>query len=293
MSRPAVAMQAGQQNKKFIFAAMFLGLVGAVLVYVAFSRDGGGGGGPSGSQVPVVVAKSDIAARTTVTASMLEVKLVAESDRSALAYTDTAEVVGQITRFPITANEQVLTNKVVTLTGTTTAAATKSLGFVVPAGKRGMAIDVTQVVSAGGLVLPGDLVDIIVVYDISFQSSPTDASSREEEDSYFIHTILQAVEVLAVSQTLVDVVPSSVATPGAEAVTEGTRPRNTEAKPAPDAITVTLALTPEEAQKLYLAASNGRIRLSVRPFDDHDIRPIDPMVETDLFPRNLPNPFIR
>jgi Flp pilus assembly protein CpaB len=74
----------------------------------------------------------------------------------------------------------------------------------------------------------------------------------------------------------------------------GSRARNSEAKVNAEAATITLALRPEEAQKLYLADANGRIRLTVRPYSEPtEVRPIDSMVETDLFPRNLPNPFIR
>ncbi|HXH21453.1 MAG TPA: Flp pilus assembly protein CpaB [Dehalococcoidia bacterium] len=264
--------------------AVVLGLIGAILVYVAFSRNTGSGGG-SGDQVPVVVAKSDIAARTKITASMVEVKLVNAADVSATAFSDTAAVIGQVTRFPIAANEQVLSTKLVPLTGTGSTVS-KSLSYAIPPGKRAIAITVDEVTSAGGLILPGDYVDILVVYDIDFQSDPRDPSSREKASAYFIHTLFQDVEVLAVSTTVVDTVASNEAT-------TGHRPRNSEANPNPEAITVTLALSPEDAQKLYLAEKNGYIRLSVRPYNDTEIRPIDPMIESDLFPRNLPNPFIR
>jgi len=100
-------------------------------------------------------------------------------------------------------------------------------------------------------------------------------------------TLFQNVEVLAVSQSVVDVVPE--ATPSAG----GQRVRNSEAKASPDANTVTLALTPEQAQRLYLAESNGRIRIAVRHFGDADVQPIDPLLQIELIPPNLPNPFLR
>jgi pilus assembly protein CpaB len=278
-------MNPGQTNRRFILMAVVLGLIGAVLVYVAFSRNGGGGGGGSGDQVPVVVAKSDIAARSKITASMIEVKLVNVEDASTTAYTDTAAVVGQVTRFPIAANEQVLSTKIVPLEGPNSTVS-KSLAYTIPSGKRAIAITVEEVVAAGGLVLPGDYVDILVVYDIIFHSDPTDPGSTEKAEAFLVNTLFQDVEVLAVSQTVVDTVVSNEPT-------TGHRARNSEADADPEAITVTLALSPEEAQKLYLAELNGHIRLSVRPYDDTEIRPIDPMIESDLWPRNLPNPFIR
>jgi pilus assembly protein CpaB len=293
MSRPASALNAGQTNKKFIYMALGLGLQGAVLVYAAFSRSRGSDGGATGDKVPVVVAKQDIEARAKITASMVEVKLISSDLASALGYTDTSAVVGQVTRFPISANEQVLSNKIVDLSAGPSSVAGKSLSYVIPAGKRAMAVTVKDVTNAGGLVLPGDYVDIIVVYDIDFGNDPTSPSSHEKADSFFIQTLYQNIEVLAVSTTIVDVVPQSTSSANGSNPDSGQRARNTEAKPDPEAKTVTLALTPEQAQKLYLAESNGRIRLAVRPFGDNEEKPIDTMIETDLFPRNLPNPFIR
>ena len=54
---------------------------------------------------------------------------------------------------------------------------------------------------------------------------------------------------------------------------------------------MTLALTPEEAQRIYLAEANGKIRLALRPFGDNETLPVDYMTELELFPQNLPNPF--
>jgi pilus assembly protein CpaB len=264
--------------------ALVLGLLGAILVYVTFSRnsgsdDGGGGGGGS----PAVVAKENIPARTRITASMLEVRLIPDDARSELGYSDIAQVVGQAARFPISANEQVLSSKVVPLeTGSG-----RSLSFVVPQGKRGFAIGVSQIAGAGGLVLPGDYVDVLVIYDLEFETQRGNPQSKETVDSYFVHTLFQNIEVLAVEQGIVDIVAE--ATPTAS----GQRVRNSEANPTPDAATVTLALTLEQAQTMYLAESNGRIRLALRPFGDGEERPVNFQVEPDILPANIPNPFLR
>lgn len=277
MSR-AVASASPSSNRRYIFMALALGLLGAILVYAAFSRGSSNGAGGSGD-VPVVVAKTDIPARTRITESMLEIKLVTTDELGEFAYSDLASVVGQVTRFPITTNEQVLSTKIVALSGTSAATSTsRSLSFVVPAGMRGFAINISEVQAGGGLLLPGDYVDVTVVYDVKFDND-------KSEDSFLVQTILQNIEVLAVSQTVVDLVPE--ATPSSS----GQRARNTEAKPDAAAATVTLALTPEQVQKMYLAESNGRVRLSIRPYGDGQQQPLDYITELDLFPRNLPNPF--
>ncbi len=122
-------------------------------------------------------------------------------------------------------------------------------------------------------------------------------------------TLMQNVEVLAVAQAVVDVVEVPVkadataeagATTGATGATgtdgaaaEGStqRVRNSESAPIPGASTITVAVTPEEAELLYLAESNGRIRLSVRPFGDDETVDVDYRLKTELLPEGLPNPF--
>jgi pilus assembly protein CpaB len=293
MSRSATAINSGQTNKRFMILAVVLGLIGAVLVYVTVSGGGGSSSKATGDQMPVVVAKVDIAARTKITASMVDVKLVPESDRALLAYGETENVVGQITRFPIVAGEQVLSNKIVPLAGSTSLAS-QSLSFVVPEGKRAIAIEVSQVVAAGGLVLPGDYVDILVVYDVEVGSGET----RETLEAFLVDTIMQNVEVLAVSQTIVDTVSKPNSSTNADGSTttistSGHRERNSEADADPAAVTVTLALTPQDAQKLFLAELNGTLRLSVRRFGEDGDQPLEPIIEDDLLPRNLPNSFTR
>jgi pilus assembly protein CpaB len=208
---------------------------------------------------------------------------------SELGFAESTGVVGQITRFPIAANEQVLSSKIVPLNNTS-AALSRSLSYIVPSGKRGVAINVSEVSNVGGLVIPGDYVDVMVMYDVWFNVGP----DRETAEKFLVQTILQNIEVLAVSQIVVDVVPETDAENGSVVSSDdGQRVRNSEAKPAPDAGTVTLALTPEEAQRLYLAEGNGQIRLSVRPYGDAEVKPVEFMTELELFPRNMPNPFVR
>jgi pilus assembly protein CpaB len=287
MSRNLAAISPGRANRRFILLAVVLGLLGAILVYVAASRDStSGGGGKAAGDTPVVVAKVDIPARTKITQSMVEVRLVPENTVGEFAYTSAPEAVGQVTRFPIAANEQILQSKVVQLTGTSSAAS-RSLSFVVPPGKRGIAINVSQVQGAGGLVLPGDYVDILLLVSVEFETTRGDFASREKVDNYLVMTLFQNIEVLAVSQTVVDVVAEATPT------TSGQRVRNSEARPDPGAATVTLALTPEQAQRIYLAEANGVIRLDVRRYGEAEERPIEPLQKIDLLPPNLPNPFLR
>ncbi len=284
MARPAGSARATNTNRRFILLAVGLGLVGAILVYAAFSRPSSKGGGGA-ANVPVVVARADIAPRTKITDSMVEVRLVTADSRSSLSYSDTNAVVGEVTRFPIAANEQILSSKVVPQLSNGTEITSRSLSYVVPDGKRAMSVTASEVVGAGGLVLPGDYVDVVVLYDVDFPTKPDDLSQRQKVNAYAVQTLMQNIEVLAVSQTVEDVVPEATPT------TNGQRARNSEAKPTPDAKTITLALTPLQAEQLMLAEGMGHIRLSVRHFGDGDTPPVDNLIQKDVMPQNLPNPF--
>jgi len=294
MSRNAAALNPGRGNRRFVLLALVLGLMGAGLVYVATSRnstsDPSGSGGAA--DTAVLVAKADIAARTTITADMVEVRLVSGDTRSVLAYTSPQEVVGLVTRFPITANEQVLSSKVVDLS-TGGAVTDRSLSYIIPEGKRAFAINASEIQNVGGLLLPGDYVDVVVIYDIEFTGLD---GSLDTEESFLAHTLLQNVEVLSVSQVVVDIIPEAGTGAAEDEETDpatGQRVRNSDAAPNPGAATITLAVTPEDAQLMYLAEANGRIRLAMRAFGDAEERPIDYTTELELIPENLPNPFLR
>src|SRR5450756_1108468 len=61
--------------------------------------------------VRVVVAMQDIPTRTKVTASMLSIKEMPATAKHPNAFTSTQEVEGKVTKLPISAGEQVISNK--------------------------------------------------------------------------------------------------------------------------------------------------------------------------------------
>jgi pilus assembly protein CpaB len=190
----------GITNRRLLLLALVAGIVAAILVYTALSRGSESTGGTSAvtSMEPAVVAKQDIPARTKITTGMVEVRQMSLDDRSELAYTDLSQVVGRVTRYPIATSEQVLSTKVVSLESA--AVTGDSLSYVIPEGRRAMAVQVDEVVAVGGLVLPGDYVDVMATFDVTFK----DGDSEKTEDMYFTRLILQNTEVLAVAQTVVD-----------------------------------------------------------------------------------------
>jgi pilus assembly protein CpaB len=258
----------GRSNKALIFLGLFLGLVSAVLVVVYLSSAGGeSSGGTSGAVLtPVVVASGDIPAGTRITEEMVMIKDITADVVLAGTYTDTAAVVGQVARVPLVAGEQVIPMKV-TATGAAIAdGENPPLAYVVPEGKRGVAVQVSSVIGASGLVRPGDYVDVILTVRIeSGDTAEGSGVTLESGKDQIARTILQNAQVLSIDQD-VAVTAAGEGTEGAPAVGE-----STEANP--EATTVTLAVSPVHGEVLTVAETcggnnGGRLAMALRPLGD-------------------------
>src|SRR5205085_1991497 len=109
------------------------------------------------------------------------------------------------------------------------------LSSMIPEGYRAMTVAVNEVVGVSGFIMPGTLVDIVVVI------TPPKGVGNEEMISKIV---LQNIKVLASGQNI-------------------DKPKNNrEAEGSIRA--VTLQVTPEQAEKLALASSEGKLQLVMR-----------------------------
>jgi pilus assembly protein CpaB len=240
--------------------------VAAVLAFLALSRSGNDNDNASAADVKaVVVATRNIDPRTKLDDDMLKVIDVPVDSALSGGYSDPASVIGQTTRYPLVENEQVTALKV----GITSDIKDQGLSSVLPPGLRAFSVKVSEETGVGGMILPGDLVDVIAI--LKADSVGVDKAV----------TIVQGVEVLAVAQEAQEPIP-----PGADQTATpvpsgqlGERPK--DAEPNPDARTVTLAVTPEQAQLLALVYTEGELALSLRSYGDQEqVQP----PETNLMP---------
>src|SRR5207249_1333610 len=125
-------------------------------------------------------------------------------------------------------------------------------------------VNVKEVVTSGGLIQPGDAVDVVAIFQ-RIDTNPDDPSFLVSASSggpkrIVAVTLLQNVQVLAVAQKIDD--PLS-------------QPSDKNAiKPQPDAKSVTLAVTPDDAERLFIADETAALRLSLRRFGEHDTQPV-------------------
>ena len=249
-----------QGNRKAILAAAVLGLLAAYLSWNFVQR--AGQTSRTAGLVPVVVAAQDVPVRTQVTAEMLTIKQVPADARHEKAFTGLEQLDGKVTNLPISAGEQVLSTKFFARKEDS------GLAFRIPPGKRAVSVNVNEVISTGGLIVPGDFVDIIALFGAAGNGSSSGAQADPMQDSAGM--VLQNIEVLAIAQSLQGPAAELSNTQALAGQVTGNRAdTRQEAVARPNARTATLAVTPEEAQKLVLAESRGQIRLALRGLEDH------------------------
>jgi len=252
---------------RVLLLALLLGVVaaGLIVAYLA-SRDSGG----ETAAVPtlsVVVASEDIAAGQKVTDSMVELKALPETAVISDAATAKEQVVGQTLRYPVAKGEQLNNLRLVE------PPKTQSLSFQIPQGMRGFTIPVTVSNSPAALLAPGDFVDVLVSVDIERLAvaqppAPVPVPSQGAlENPKAAVTLLQNVQVLSVQRDYVDNgVPYDPSVRGEP--------------PKDDSVSyVTLSLTPEQAQVLWLASQDGAVTLALRAFGDGEIKSLGPVTE--------------
>ncbi len=144
---------------------------------------------------------------------------------------ETAEVVGRGLIASVRMNEPMLSSKIAS------PESGNGLPLAIPPGMRAVAVRVNEVIGVAGWVHEGQRVDVLVTLD---QGAQIDEPTLE--------TVLQDITVLRIGQI------------------QETNDRN-EAVVVP---VVTLAVTPDESQRLVLADTKGTIRLVLRNPLDRD-----------------------
>ncbi len=179
---------------------------------------------------PVVVAASDLDIGAELRREDVRIIDWPANGVPANAISDPKDVVGRGLVLPVIENEPFLPMKL----------ASKEAGAglppVIPPGLRAVSVRVNEVIGVAGYVLPGTRVDVVAT--VSPSGNSADMTSK---------VILTNVQVLAAG-TKID--------------------RETDKnKPMPVSV-VTLLVNPEEAERLTLASTEGKIQLALRnPLD--------------------------
>jgi pilus assembly protein CpaB len=179
---------------------------------------------------PVVVAAADLDVGAELTRDAIRIIDWPANAVPAGAFTDPKDVIGRGIVLPVIQNEPILPMKLAS------PEAGSGLPPAIPPGLRAVSVRVNEVIGVAGYVLPGTRVDVVATVSPSGQN--TDITSK---------VVLTNVQVLAAG-TKID--------------------RETDKnKPIPVSV-VTLLVDPEEAERLTLASTEGKIQLALRnPLD--------------------------
>jgi pilus assembly protein CpaB len=148
-------------------------------------------------------------------------------------FSDGDSLVGRVAILPIKANEPILESRLAPAS-----IKTGGVAAVVSQKKRAVAVKVDKVIGVSGFIHHGNRVDVLVTI-------PTGKNSAEPIP--ITKTVLENILVLAVGPEL--------------------EKKGKDEKPS-DVDVITLEVTPEEGEKLALAASEGKLQLALRNFSD-------------------------
>jgi pilus assembly protein CpaB len=191
------------------------------------------GRGPSNNEptANVIVAADDIQVGARVAEHDVRIAKFPASGLPAGAFNKPSQVLDRGVIIPVTKGEFILPNKLAPEN------AGAGLPSLIPPGMRAVSVRVNEVVSVAGFVGPGTRVDVLL--------TGTPNGSSESQTT----TVLQNVAVIAAGHTL-------------------ERNANGEAQNTP---VITLLASPEDAERVTLASSEGKIQLVLRnPLDTHE-----------------------
>ncbi len=264
-----------RSNRLILLIGIFLAVVAFVGIILVSQQPSTG---PSNevADVPAVFAKTDIPLGTELTqavaASSLEIKNIPPTSRDATAFADTSLLIGRTVRADVKQGKQ--------LTSSDFGSGAGQIGnLTVPAGLRGIAVQVDQVSGVGTVIQPGDWVDLVLgLTGDKFPVvtvNPTDSSIQAVAglNGTSIKVLIQGAQVLG---TLLPP-PTTTAEQQQQPQPSGTTGQTTALNGQQEI--VVLAVTAQQSELIKYAQLDGSITLTLRsPKDFHDPTTGNPVI---------------
>ena len=207
---------------------LFIGFValalGALVAFVVYKNLQIRSGANNEPGVDVVLATADVQVGARLEGRDVRIARIPASVAPPNAYHSAASIIGRGVILPIQRGEFILPSKLAAEN------AGSGLPSLIPPGMRAVSVRVNEVVAVAGFVVPGTRVDVLLT------GNPQGASESQTT------TVLENVLVIAAGQKL---------------------ERNAAGEPQSTPV-ITLLVSPDDAQKLTLASSQGHIQLALR-----------------------------
>jgi pilus assembly protein CpaB len=219
------------KNKPYILlgAAVFLALLVSVFTYGWLQKKTNIQAKTVEVQ-QVVTAARDVAWGTVLNGDMLKTAPFLRKSLPPGCFTEISAIQGRTVLYPVKAGEPVFESKLAPTT-----LKTGGVGAIISPQKRAMAVKVDKVIGVSGFVHPGNRVDVLVTLP-----------KRGEQDGVTLPVTKTVLENLLVLAT------------GVELEKGGKQEKAVQV----DVITV--EVTPEEAERLALAVTEGKIQMALR-----------------------------
>ena len=216
----------------FVLLAGFAALVAALVVYSALKKREKEVQEAMAQSVNIVVASHDLTIGSKLDQNSTKMTRWSKDSVPPGAFTDAGSVMGQYTKTGFVENEPIVADRL--FSGIKNAGV---LPLLIPNGMRAMSVPVDEVSDISGFVLPHTHVDIVVTVS---GGGPTGGP--------YSKIVLQNVEVLATAQDI-------------EKIND-----------QPQVVhTITVLVTPQDAERLALASGQGGLRLAMRNYDDSKV----------------------
>ena len=181
--------------------------------------------------VPVAVAAADLPWGTKIKPEMIKTISYLQESIPSGHFSKAGDLKDRILIAPLKANDPITEHRLAP-----TSVETGGVAAVLKPGSRAIAVKGDKVIGISGFINPGNRVDVLVTVK--------DPKKKEEKTK----TILENIQVLATGTQIQE---------------------NEKGEPSPVDV-YTLEVTPEEAEKLALAAAEGRVQLALRSVIDSD-----------------------
>jgi pilus assembly protein CpaB len=214
-----------------VVVAAFLALLASMGTYRFLSEKGRMAEEARLQTINVVVAAENIPFGSTIKPEQVSLAAWPKNQYPKDVLTDLKTAPGRMARREFLRGEPIVETKLLSTD--------KNVGMLslrIPPGMRAFTVHVNEVVGVGGFIMPDARVDVVMI-----------TASSGQGGGGFSKIILENIRVLAIGQTV----------------------DQKESKPV-TVNTVTLAVTPADAEKLALASNDGKIHLVLRNFADSE-----------------------
>jgi pilus assembly protein CpaB len=203
---------------------------------------------PKGDVVPVVVAATDITRGGTISGELLKTRGFPRELVPPGAITKLEDAIDRTVAIPLMRDDAILETKLAPK------GAGRGMAALIPKGMRAFTITTTLASGVAGFILPGNKVDVLLTIKEGMASTFTGGGSTT--------TLLHDVEILAVDQRI-----------------DAPAENKVDAK---EMRSVTLLVSPDDANVLELGQSKGNLHLALRNRDDRVAGKARPATMLDL-----------